>query len=47
MAKVKKKMSLEAKRARMGWLFVAPFIIGFLLFFLGIMVNSFKFSFMN
>jgi ABC-type sugar transport system permease subunit len=47
MAKVKKKVSLEAKRARMGWLFVAPFIIGFLLFFLGIMVNSFKFSFMN
>lgn len=48
MAKIKKKaVTLEAKKARMGWFFVAPFVLGFFLFFLGIIFNSFQFSFMN
>ncbi len=48
MAKAKKKtVSLESKKARMGWFFVAPFVLGFFLFFLGIIFNSLRFSFMN
>jgi ABC-type sugar transport system permease subunit len=48
MAKTKKKtVSLESKKARMGWFFVAPFVLGFFLFFLGIIFNSFRFSFMS
>ncbi|MGF7143411.1 ABC-type sugar transport system permease subunit [Anaerotaenia torta] len=43
----KKGISLEAKKARMGWFFVAPLVLGFFLFFLGIIYNSLKFSFMD
>ena len=31
----------------MGWFFVAPLVLGFFLFFLGIIYNSLKFSFMD
>ncbi|MDF2542085.1 MAG: hypothetical protein K0S47_1803 [Herbinix sp.] len=46
--KIKKRsVSLEAKKARMGWFFVAPFVIGFLLFFMWIIIDSFRYSFME
>lgn len=43
----KKGVSLSAKKARMGWVFVAPFVLGFLLFYLVMIVQSISFSFMN
>ena len=47
-APVKKKRratSLDAKKARAGWLFVLPFIVGFLLIYLPIIFDSIRFSF--
>ncbi|MCR5753632.1 MAG: hypothetical protein K6G30_02300, partial [Acetatifactor sp.] len=43
----KKGVSLASKKARMGWVFVAPFIAGFFLFYLVVIIDSIKFSFMN
>lgn len=43
----KKGVSLSAKKARMGWVFVAPFVLGFFLFYLVMIVQSISFSFMN
>ena len=46
--KVKKKKrsrSLDIQKSRMGWLFIAPFLIGFLLFYLPMIVESITFSF--
>ncbi len=43
--KRKKGASLEAKKARAGWVFVLPFIVGFILIYLPIIVDSIKFSF--
>lgn len=37
--------SLERRRARAGWVFVLPFIIGFLVVYLPIIVNSIRWSF--
>ena len=45
--KKKRKMSLKEHRALMGWVFVAPFVLGFLLLFMWIFIDSFKFSFMR
>lgn len=45
---VKKKSkgaSLQAKKARVGWLFIAPFILGFILIYLPIIYGSLKYSF--
>jgi len=45
---VKKKRrgaSLERKKARAGWFFVLPFVIGFLAVYLPIMIDSIKYSF--
>ncbi len=43
--KKKKKVSLEAKKARHGWLFVLPFVIGFIAIYLPIMFDSVRYSF--
>ena len=43
--KKKKIASLDKRKARIGWLFVLPFIIGFLFIYLPIIFNSIKFSF--
>lgn len=41
----KHSSSLDTKKARAGWLFVLPFIIGFLLIYLPLIFDSVKFSF--
>ena len=41
----KKKVSLESKKARHGWLFVLPFIIGFIAIYLPIIFDSVRYSF--
>lgn len=43
--KTRKGASLQAKKARVGWLFVAPFIFGFFLIYLPIIYGSLKYSF--
>lgn len=45
--KKKRSVSLEVRKGRMGWFFVAPFVMGFLLFFVWIIADSLKFSFMD
>lgn len=45
--KKKKNISLAAKKARLGWVFVSPFVIGFFLFYLVIIVESIEYSFME
>lgn len=40
-----KTVSLDKKKARVGWLFVLPFVIGFLLVYLPIIFDSIKISF--
>lgn len=45
MQKKKRKMTLAAKNAVAGYLFILPFIIGFLLFMLVPLVQSFRMSF--
>lgn len=45
---VKKKRrgaSLTEKKARLGWVFIAPFIVGLLLFYISIVSNTVQFSF--
>ncbi|MBQ3900134.1 MAG: sugar ABC transporter permease [Clostridia bacterium] len=44
-AKKKKIASLDKKKARSGWLFVLPFILGFLFIYLPVIFNSIRFSF--
>lgn len=41
------RLTVTQKRDMMGWLFVSPFVLGFLLLFLGIFIDSFRFSFME
>lgn len=41
----KGKASLDARKARVGWVFVLPFIIGLLLIYLPIVIDSISFSF--
>ncbi len=43
--KRKKIVSLDKKKARSGWLFVLPFIIGIILIYLPIVVDSITYSF--
>ena len=45
---VKKKRrgaSLTERKARLGWVFIAPFIIGLLLFYISVVSNTVQFSF--
>ena len=43
--KKKKPASLDAKKARAGWLFVLPFVIGFIILYIPMLVSSIEFSF--
>ena len=43
--KTKRPASLDKRKARAGWFFVAPFVIGFVLIYLPIIFDSIKFSF--
>lgn len=43
--KRKKPVSLSTKKARAGWMFALPFVIGFLFFFLGPVIRSMVMSF--
>lgn len=43
--KTSKPVSLDRKKARAGWFFVLPFVIGFLLVYLPIIFDSIKISF--
>lgn len=44
-AKKKRSRSLDIQKSRMGWLFIAPFLIGFFLLYLPMIVESIEFSF--
>ena len=41
----KRSRSLDVQKSRMGWLFIAPFLIGFFLIYLPMIVESIRFSF--
>lgn len=43
----RKNITLEEKKARWGYLFISPWIVGFLIFFLAPMIASFVFSLYN
>ena len=43
--KKKRGASLDVKKARAGWLFVLPFIIGFVLLYLPVIYDSIKYNF--
>ncbi len=43
--KRKKTASLDKKKARAGWIFVLPFVIGFILVYLPIVYDSIRYSF--
>ena len=44
-AKRRKVVSLDKKKARAGWMFILPFILGFIIIYLPIVVDSLNFSF--
>ena len=43
--KTRKVASLDKRKARAGWVFVLPFLLGFILIYLPIVVDSIKYSF--
>ncbi len=43
--KKRRAASLDKRKAHAGWVFVAPFVIGFILIYLPIIIDSIKFSF--
>ena len=43
--KRRKNASLDKRKARAGWIFVLPFVLGFLLIYLPIIIDSIKYSF--
>jgi ABC-type sugar transport system permease subunit len=43
-AKRRKVVSLDKKKARAGWMFILPFVLGFILIYLPIVVDSLTFS---
>jgi len=43
--KKKKIASLERKKARAGWIFVLPFVIGFILVYLPMIIDSIRYTF--
>ena len=43
--KKKSKATLESKKAKAGWIFVLPFLLGFVLIYLPIIFDSIKYSF--
>lgn len=42
--KLKKRLSLTEKNGLYGWLFIAPFVIGLILIYLPVIIDSFRFS---
>ncbi len=44
-AKKNKPASLDAKKARAGWFFVLPFVIGFVILYIPMLISSIEFSF--
>ena len=38
---------LEARKARVGWIFVAPFLVGFVLIYMQVFINSIVYSFVR
>ena len=46
-AKKRKIVSLDRRKARAGWIFVLPFIIGFVVLYIPIIYESIKYSFFN
>ena len=45
--KKRKIASLDRRKARAGWIFVLPFVLGFVLIYLPMVVDSIKYSFYN
>ena len=43
--KRRKNASLDKRKARAGWIFVLPFVLGFVLIYLPIIIDSIKYSF--
>ena len=43
--RARKGASLNARKARMGWFFILPFIVGLLLVYLPVMIESLGYSF--
>ena len=43
--KRRKPASLDAKKARAGWMFVLPFVIGFVILYIPMLIGSIEFSF--
>ena len=43
--KRRKSKSLDKKKAKMGWIFVLPFVIGFILVYLPMIIDSIKYTF--
>ena len=43
--KPNKIVSLDKKKARAGWLFVLPFVLGFIIIYLPVIIDSLKYSF--
>jgi len=43
--KRRKSASLDRRKARMGWVFVLPFVLGFILVYLPIVIDSIRYSF--
>ena len=43
--KIRKSASLDVRKARAGWIFILPFLIGFVLIYLPIIFDSIKYSF--
>ena len=44
-AKRRRAASLDKRKAKSGWIFVLPFVIGFIVIYLPIIVNSVIYSF--
>lgn len=45
--KKRKSVSLDSKKARTGWFFIAPFLLGFVLIYIPIVFNSIKSTFFS
>lgn len=43
--KRKKRVSLDSRKARAGWLFILPFVLGFVIIYLPMVIESIRFSF--
>lgn len=46
-AKKRKSKSLDKKKARYGWFFIAPFLLGFLLIYMPMILDSIKYCFIE